>query len=502
MFLRFDQVAFAYEGMLRPLLENVTVHFAEGWTGIVGANGSGKSTLLRLAIGELEPRQGRIEHLATAVYAPQRTDVPPPEGGAFLEALDPLAGDLQRRLRIGQDWVQRWDTLSHGERKRLQIGAALWQNPAVLALDEPTNHIDADARALLLAALHRYPGVGLLVSHDRDLLDALCSQCLFIDPPDVTVRPGGVTAGWDQHQLVQRTARDADTTIRHAAERLHQAAQRRREAGERAAAQTQSARHRLATKNDPDGRAKRQLAKLTNKDAWAGKQSAAMGGRAGKIAAQRGDIAVKKQYEMGFWVAGAERSQRNAILTLPAGSIPLGDGRRLRFPDLSIGPADRIALVGPNGAGKSTLLRHIAPLINLPAERIISIPQEISAEASRSILQEVAALPRAQLGKVMTSVSRLGSRPERLMASEQPSPGEIRKILLALGVVRGPHLLVMDEPTNHMDLPSIACIEEALVECPCALLLVSHDTRFLQALAERRWILEPVDATTVQLTIC
>ena len=89
----------------------------------------------------------------------------------------------------------------------------------------------------------------------------------------------------------------------------------------------------------------------------------------------------------------------------------------------------------------------------------------------------------------MTLISRLGSRPGRLLASTTPSPGEIRKILLARGVERGPHLIVMDEPTNHLDLPSIECLENALAEAPCALLLVSHDERFLARLTTVRWTL-------------
>ena len=88
---------------------------------------------------------------------------------------------------------------------------------------------------------------------------------------------------------------------------------------------------------------------------------------------------------------------------------------------------------------------------------------------------------------MMTAVSRLGSRPHRLLESAEPSPGEIRKILLALGIARVPHLIVMDEPTNHLDLPSIECLEEALDGCPCGLLLVSHDERFLARLTTTRW---------------
>jgi ATPase subunit of ABC transporter with duplicated ATPase domains len=109
-------------------------------------------------------------------------------------------------------------------------------------------------------------------------------------------------------------------------------------------------------------------------------------------------------------------------------------------------------------------------------------------------------LPKESLGRVMTSVSRLGSRPGRLLESEQPSPGEVRKLLLALGVDHGPHLILMDEPTNHMDLPSIGCLEEALEECPCALLLVSHDLRFLDGLVEWRWHLV-AEGDTVRLRV-
>ena len=100
----------------------------------------------------------------------------------------------------------------------------------------------------------------------------------------------------------------------------------------------------------------------------------------------------------------------------------------------------------------------------------------------------------------MTLISRRGSRPGRLLVSTTPSPGEIRKILLARGVERGPHFIVMDEPTNHLDLPSIECLENALAETPCALLLVSHDERFLARLTVRRWQLTQ-SGDTVRLTM-
>ena len=205
---------------------------------------------------------------------------------------------------------------------------------------------------------------------------------------------------------------------------------------------------------------------------------------------------------MGFWLEGSGCSTRNAVLAVPAGEIPLGDGRRLVYPELYVSPTDRIALTGPNGLGKSTLLKRLLQNVNVPPERLISVPQEITVEEAKGILEEARSLPKDRLGFVMTSVSRLGSRPGRLLESEQPSPGEIRKLLLALGVNRGPHLIVMDEPTNHMDLPSIECLEEALSDCPCAMILVSHDRAFLDKLTDYTWNLElQEEGLTVKLVI-
>jgi ATPase subunit of ABC transporter with duplicated ATPase domains len=102
-------------------------------------------------------------------------------------------------------------------------------------------------------------------------------------------------------------------------------------------------------------------------------------------------------------------------------------------------------------------------------------------------LAEAKSLGNDELGKLMTIVSALGSDPKRMLDSEQPSPGEIRKLLLAMGILREPWLIVMDEPTNHLDLPSIEALEQALAECPCGLLLVSHDQDFLDSLATTEW---------------
>ena len=163
-FVRFHHVHFSFSTSSAPLLTDVSLHLGDGWTGVVGANGAGKTTLLRLATGALVPDAGTVERPPRCVYCPQRTDDPPDGLGAFSADPGRAAARLRERLAIGADWEARWDTLSHGERKRTQLAVALWADPDVLAVDEPTNHLDVEARALVTSALAGFGKVGLLVS--------------------------------------------------------------------------------------------------------------------------------------------------------------------------------------------------------------------------------------------------------------------------------------------------------------------------------------------------
>lgn len=483
--LALTAVEFAHPGMTAPLFTALSVQFPAGWTGIVGPNGAGKTTLLKVATGDLPPQAGTVSRSSLSLYVAQRTDDPPAQFEDFIWA--PVATVLKARLRVAEDWPERWPTLSHGERKRAQIAVALWREPTVLALDEPSNHIDAEARRLLRAALADFGGIGLLVSHDRTLLDELCSQTLLIDPPEAILRPGGVTAALAEQDKDETAARSANDALRRTETRLQAEAQRRRVAADQKAATSRGAKSYKISLHDHDGRAKRGLAKVSGKDAYAGKMVAQMNKRAGQVATERAAIDVRKRYATGIWVDGASFLPRDFLLRLPAGRLPLGDTRQLVFPDLALGGASRIALTGANGLGKSTLIRHLLAHLSLPAEQLVTVPQEISADDSRALLDAVKRLPNDGLGRVMITISRLGSRPARLLESALPSPGEVRKLLLALGIVRGPHLIVMDEPTNHLDLPGILCLENALAECPCALLLVSHDESFLEKITTTTW---------------
>ncbi|HEU4570636.1 MAG TPA: ATP-binding cassette domain-containing protein, partial [Gemmatimonadales bacterium] len=182
--VRLERLAFAFAAH-QPVVTGATAHLGPGWTGLVGPNGAGKSTLLRLLAGELIPDGGRVVRDpadAVTAYCPQTVDAPPAAE---------VPGRWRALLGLDPAMLARWDTLSPGERRRWQVGAALGADPDLLLLDEPTDHLDADARDLLVGALRRFRGIGVLVSHDRALLDALTTTTLHLERGELTTWRGG-----------------------------------------------------------------------------------------------------------------------------------------------------------------------------------------------------------------------------------------------------------------------------------------------------------------------
>lgn len=496
-FLSFIDVSFTYDALAEMLISGMSASFPIGWTGIVGANGAGKSTILKLAASELTPITGRIAGSATTIYCAQRTDSPPPGLAAMIRSLETDSYNLKLILGIEPDWADRWETLSHGERKRAQIGEALWRKPDVLAIDEPTNHIDSSAREMLVSSLAGFGGIGLIVSHDRELLDGLCSQCLFVGPSGCIMRPGGFTvASREEEREIETASRKKGAAKKAYARLRREAASRMNEAR---SADSKRSKKGIA-KKDHDAKSKIDLARVTGKDAVAGKLFRQIEGRLDQAKQKEQSVRVRKTYDLGIWIEGM-RCERDFLFRTGSGELPLGRGRKLIFPELIMRPDDRIAFSGLNGTGKSTLIRYIMSSQGLPGNMVTYVPQEIDLKETTRIMNEVKGLPRDRLGHAMTVVSCLGSRPGRLLESTEPSPGETRKILLALGISLNPWLIVMDEPTNHMDLPSIMCLEKALSECQCGLLLISHDRRFLDSLAAKEWRIVKEDSGDSRLII-
>lgn len=483
MRLKFQNITFGYEDATEPLFEELTLHFSPGWTGVVGANGSGKTTLLDLACDVLTPQSGHVDLDGRVVHCSQRIDDPPSYLSTFVQATDREALRLIGILEIEPDWRHRWLTLSQGERKRAQIATALWRSPDILCIDEPTNHVDEAARRLIFDALGLFSGIGLLVSHDRALLDGLCQSTVFITPPQVTLRPGRYTDAAKEVVREQKSAIRKRKAAKQSLSRLEKEHRNRRQS----AAKADKKRSKKGINpNDHDAKERIGRARVSGKDGQAGRLSSQLNGRLQKMQQTLDTLKTEKVYQTGIWLPGSH-SKRDHLFALPQGMLPLGEERRLAYPTLRMAPRDRIGITGPNGAGKSTLVTHLLSQMNVSQSAVVYLPQEIIFDESKRIIAQVKALSSSELGQVMTIVNRLGTRPARLLETTCPSPGEIRKILLALGIISAPHIIIMDEPTNHLDLVAVTCLETALEECPCGLLLVSHDVAFLEHTTKIRW---------------
>lgn len=490
--LHFSNVTFTHPGGIEPVLEGLTFALPAGWTGIVGANGAGKTTCLQLATGLLAPDVGLVTG-ADGLLCVQRTDEPPEGLEAFLAGEDADAWTWRLRLGIDPAWGRRWSSLSHGERKRLQLAVALWRDPPLLAVDEPTNHVDEATAEVLRQALAAYRGLGLLVSHDRSLLDALCGQCLFLEGGAGVLRPGSWSQGQEQAAREQAARHRERKALDREVRALQVECQQRRE---HAAKAERSRSKRGLALADHDSRARADLARLTD-----GKQGAGLRQVQGRLAQAEGrqrEAVVTRTFALGVSLE-ARPAPRPRLLSHPGGRIPLGPERHLDLPALVVRPGERIGLSGPNGAGKSTLVRDLLAGSTLPDGAVAWLPQEVDAQTAKALLETVQRLPPDRLGATMALVRRLGSDPARLLQSRVPSPGELRKLLLAQALVQAPCLVVLDEPTNHLDLPTITCLEEALAAYEGALLLVSHDARFLDRLTDRRWQVAPDGPSCVVL---
>ncbi len=282
MLLELRGLSFRYPASPVAVLQDVSLTLAAGWTGVVGANGVGKSTLLQLACGILSPSGGQVRLPGASYYCPQSTQTAPPELEDFVADWGAVAGRLRAQLHVGDDWPWRFATLSHGERKRLQVAVALWRQPHVLALDEPSNHLDAEGRAWVLDALREYRGVGLLVSHDRALLDALATRCVLLQPGQAQVFPGNYSETMAQVRQEAAARQHARVSAEQRLARLRQEMQRRQADAARSDGR-RSKRH--LARGDSDGRARIGLAIVSGKDAVAGRRSAQLERRLERAAA-------------------------------------------------------------------------------------------------------------------------------------------------------------------------------------------------------------------------
>ena len=511
-----------------PVVEQLTCRFPAARTGLIGANGSGKSTLLRLIAGELRPDAGAIHAAGLVGMVHQRVAERP--GATVADLLD-IAGS-RRALRaieagsvaehdfdaVGSDWDiesralgllhglgfdadaalldRPVTTLSGGQATQVALVGARLAGWDITLLDEPTNDLDARSRARVYDAVSAWPGVLIVVSHDRELLERI-DAIVDLDPRGVRSF-GGAFSAYRAHRDQLQAA--AERQLRDAEAHLTRATAHARAELEREQQRTRSARRERARGNVSKGAA----------DFFANRSEKNSGAKA-----QLHSAALERAAAARADADAAARTVEPIRVDLPDTSVPAGKqvlgvdvgGVRLEM----VGP-ERIRLTGDNGSGKSTLLawalgdlevrdpddypasvlgeaRIVTP-VSVPVGRLRQRTDEL--DQFETVLDAVRdAAPRRTPHDARALLARFQlTREVPLLAPPSLSGGERFRVALArvLFADPAPQLLVLDEPTNNLDLDSVDRLVSALAGYRGALLVVTHDDHLAGALGvHREW---------------
>ncbi|MFJ3652929.1 ABC-F family ATP-binding cassette domain-containing protein [Streptomyces nigra] len=505
-----------------PVFEGLDVAFGPGRTGLVGVNGSGKSTLLKLIAGELTPADGVVRVAGEIGYLPQnvtldtalRVDQALGIAGkrAALHAIE--AGDVAEEHfeTVGDDWdveeralatlgelglghVELDRTIgqvSGGESVLLRLAALLLRRPDVLLLDEPTNNLDLYARRRLYAAVESWPGVMVVVSHDRELLD-LVDQIADLRSGEISWYGGNYSA----YEVALATEQEAAERMVRVAE-----ADLRKQKRELIDAQVKLARRKRYGQKMWDQKREPKIVMGARKRAAqesAGKHRIMHEERLAEAKERLGDAvdAVRDDDEIRVDLPYTAVPPGRSVLALRELEVSYG----ARVPGgLDVHGPERIALVGRNGAGKTTLLRTIAGELAPVAGEVTAhvplrfLPQRLDVlDDTVSVVDNVARFaPGAGNNRIRAQLARFlfrGARADQL--AETLSGGErFRAALAALMLAEpAPQLLMLDEPTNNLDMASVRQLTSALESYEGALIVASHDLPFLESIGITRWLM-------------
>ncbi|MCS5719329.1 ATP-binding cassette domain-containing protein [Herbiconiux sp. CPCC 205763] len=506
-----------------PALQGLNGTLTTGRTGLVGQNGAGKSTLLRLVAGILTPTSGRIDTVGGVGYLPQTLTLGQHATVASLLGIDEVlsslkaieGGDVDVRHFdvVGDDWdiESRADEALHeigfsaadlgrsvgevsgGEAMLIAITGLRIRHTPITLLDEPTNNLDRDTRAKLAAFVDTWSGTLVVVSHDLELLEHMDATAeLYSGRLDVF---GGPYSQFTEHLEQEQAA--AAQAAKSAQQTLKVEKKTRLEAESKLAQRARTAKQTQASGGIPK--------------ILAGARASRAQASAGSMRSTLDDKVQSAQAAVDA-AASRVRDEEHIHLTLPDPDVPRGrrvaeltDGEHT----IIIQGPERVAVIGPNGAGKTTLLEqlvgggasahartdgalealaaHGRVTGTLATERFGYLPQRLDGlDDARSALENVReAAPKSAPGDIRNQLARLlirGAAVDRPVGSL--SGGERFRVSLAKLFLADPpaQLLILDEPTNNLDIASVAQLAEALDAYRGAVLVVSHDHAFLRRL--------------------
>ena len=473
---------------------------------LIGRNGAGKSTLLKLLSGELKPDDGEVRVESGRRIARLEQEVPQDAAGSVFDVvaaglgeLGTLLGDyhhlvhadvvdtdalaaVQARIEAAQGWaldrrvaetLERlqldgdadFGALSGGMKRRVLLARALVSQPDLLLLDEPTNHLDIAAIDWLEGFLKQWNGALVFVTHDRRFLRALATRIVEIDRGEVTSWPGD----WDNY-------------LRRKEERLNSEAQENARFDKLLAQEEAWIRQGIKARRTRDE------------------------GRVRRLEAMRFERAERRAQAGNVKMATA-RADESGKKVIEARSVDFAHGDEALVRDFSttILRGDRIGLIGPNGSGKTTLLKLLLGELQPQAgevKRGTQLQVAYFDQYRATLREDWNAIENVAEGRESVTV---GGRPKHVIGYLQDflftperarapitrlSGGERNRLLLAKLFAQPSNLLVMDEPTNDLDVETLELLEELLGEYPGTLLLVSHDRDFLDSVVTSTLVME------------
>ena len=498
MSLEIQKLYFSYPSSHITLFENFSLQFNDGWTCIAGSNGCGKSTLLKLIAGLLKPDEGRIvsggqSTTGCVIYCPQETAEVPENLYSVFWSDDNEVRRFFSMLHVTEEMIGRYDSLSGGEKKRIQIACALADRPTVLLLDEPTNHLDEGTVRMISDTLTLFSGIGIIVSHDRSFADSLCKHTVYLYNEDRAFYGGRDCIVCESYfgglSKALKLREQKASHNRGEWERLDSKAAGEKQRSRRLAEENERSKSRLAKKNidprDHDAKRKIDVARLGGKDRSTGDAKAHLENQIQRTEAVRDSVKKSLMRKEGFSVEGAGFTKAIVIEESDIFASEEKTSYKLHIPRIVINPDSKIALTGQNGTGKSLFIKHLISELEKSGrtKEVMYLPQEIPEDLKNQILSDFNELEDTERGAVLSTLYRLGSEPENLQQGSV-SPGELRKLMISLAVEKPLSLLILDEPTNHMDITSVLALESALSSLSCALIVVSHDRAFLEKVTD------------------
>lgn len=440
-----------------PVLNGVDLRIERGERiCLLGRNGEGKTSLLRLLAGDETPDQGEMTRKSGLRVGMLPQDFSESLVGTAIEIVGGKIHEAERALSlVGIAPNADVATLSTGRRRRVLLARALSADPDILLLDEPTNHLDIPAIRRLEDFLQRFHGTVIFVTHDRDFLRTQARRIIELDR--------GRLRDWSC---------DYDTFLRRRDDDL--AAEEKRNA--------EFDRH------------------LAEEEVWVRQgvreRRTRNEGRVRRLLAMREERSARRD-RLGTANMALQDAERSGRLVVRAENVTFGydDTDVIRNLNCSILRGDRVGLVGPNGIGKTTLLRlllgELAPRsgtirLGTGLDTVYFDQQRETLDPERSVQDNVAdgnetVIINGRPVHVLTWLQRFLFTPDRARSPlARLSGGERNRLLLARLFTRPANLLVLDEPTNDLDLETLELLEELLAEFTGTILLVSHDRAFLE----------------------